>query len=97
MELKDFIGKVVVGVPSNKRYILSKITAAWIVAREEKGDAQGHCASYRWDTVNGDPISTGALVFEDAALTEPFKAAYDAHSHTEEAYWENYEYWMRRG
>ena len=96
MELNKFIGKVVISTASKRRYVLCRITAPYFVVTVEQGDAQGHCASYRWDTVNGDPISTGALVFEDAALTEPFKAAYDAHSHTEEAYWENYEYWMRR-
>jgi hypothetical protein len=96
VELKDFIGKVVVGVPSNKRYILSKITAACIVAREEKGDAQGHCASYRWDTVNGDPISTGALVFEEAALKKPFQVAYEAYCRSQEGRWEEYGYWLRK-
>ena len=96
MELKEFIGKVVVGAESKKRYVLRRITSPCIEVTAVEKDARGYCASYSWPTINGDPISTGALVFEDASLTAPFRAAYTAHCHTKEAYWEEYGYWMRR-
>ena len=96
MEVQDFIGKVVIGAESKKRYVLRRITAPYIEATTLEKNAQGHCASYRWPTINGDPITTGALIFEDVSLTEPFKEAYEAYSHTQDAYWENYGYWMRR-
>ena len=97
MELKEFIGKVVVGAQSKKRYVLKEITAPYIAAVAERPDANDRYAHYRWETINGDPISRGVLVFEDAALTESFKAAYEAYSHTKDAYWEDYGYWMRKG
>ena len=96
MELQDFIGKVVIDVASGKRYILRRITAPYIEATTAETDAQGHCASHCWCTINGDPISSGTLLFEDATLTELFKKAYAAYSHTNDAYWENYGYWMRK-
>ena len=96
MELKDFIGKVVIGAESKKRYVLRRITAPCIEVTTVEKDARGKCASYCWPTINGDPISTGVLLFEDASLTEPFKEAYEAYSRTKDAYWENYGYWMRR-
>ena len=96
MELKDFIGKVVISVKSGRRFELSSITAPEIEARTEKPDRFGHHACYCWETINGDPISNGILVFEDESLTEPFKKAYDAYCRTEDAYWENYGYWMRK-
>lgn len=96
MELKSFIGKVVIGAQSKRRYILRKITAPYIEASTVEKDARGYSATYSWPTINGDPISKGELIFEDASLTQPFKDAYEAYCHTEAAYWENYGYWMRR-
>ena len=96
MELKDFIGKVVICVATKQRFVLRRITSPCIEVTATEKDARGYCASYSWPTINGDPISTGALVFEDASLTAPFRAAYTAHCHTKEAYWEEYGYWMRR-
>lgn len=96
MELKDFIGRVVIGAESKKRYVLRRITAPCIEVTTVEKDARGNCASYCWPTINGDPISTGVLLFEDASLTKPFKEAFEAYSHTQDAYWENYGYWMRK-
>ncbi len=96
MELKDFIGKVVFSPTTKRRYILRSITAPKIKAETEKPDMNGHHACYCWETINGDPISNGSLVFEDASLTEPFKTAYTAYCRTMDAYWENYGYWMRK-
>lgn len=96
MELKDFIGKIVIHPQTNKRYKLYEITAPVIEVVAEKLADLGVCMIYRYPTINGDPISTGALVFEDAALTAPFKAAYDAHCLSEDGRWEEYDYWMRR-
>ena len=96
MRLQDFIGKVVISTATNRRYVLTQITAPYIVAAVEQADARGNRASYRWGTINGDPISTGALVFEDTSLAAPFKAAFSAHCHTRDAYYEEIGYWMRR-
>lgn len=96
MELKDFIGKVVIGTAPKRRYVLRRITAPCIEASTVDKDAQGNCASYAWLCIDGDPISNGVLLFEDESLTEPFKQAFEAYSNTEAAYWENYGYWMRR-
>ena len=94
MELKDFIGKVVVSTSTKKRYVLTAITAPEIKVRTEKPNRMGYYEHYCWETINSDPITSGILVFEDASLTEPFKEAYEAYSHTEDARWENYGYWL---
>ncbi len=96
MELKDFIGKVVISTDTKKRFILSEITAPKISARAEQLNSLGYPSYYCWETTGGDPISRGALAFEDTALTEPFKAAFAAYSRTEDARWECYDYWMRK-
>ena len=96
MELNDFIGKVVVSAESKRRFVLRKITSPYIEATTVQRDAQGNCASYRWGTINGDPISNGILIFEDAFLKEPFMAAYSAYCHTQAAYYEEMSYWMRK-
>ena len=96
MELKDFIGKVVICAATKQRFVLRRITSPCIEVTATENDARGYCASYSWPTINGDPISTGALIFEDASLTEPFKVAYSAHCHTRDAYYEEIGYWMRR-
>ena len=96
MELKDFIGKVVICAATKQRFAIRRITSPCIEVTAVEKDARGYCASYSWPTINGDPISTGALVFEDAFLTAPFKAAFSAHCHTRDAYYEEIGYWMRR-
>ena len=95
MELKSFIGQVVISTYTKRRFRISKITGALVGVVTEKPGASGYPAHYVYKTINGDPVSNGDLVFEDPALTEPFKKAYEAYSRTEEARWENYEYWMR--
>ena len=96
MVLKDFIGKVVICAATKQRFVLRRITSPCIEVTAIEKDARGYCASYSWPTINGDPISTGALIFEDASLTELFKVAYSAHCHTRDAYYEEIGYWMRR-
>ena len=96
MELKDFIGKVVISTDTKKRFILSEITAPKISARAEQLNSLGYPSYYFWETIHGDPISRGILIFEDAALTEPFKAAFETYSRTEDARWERYFYWMSK-
>ncbi len=96
MELESFIGKIVISSERKTRYVLTKITAPEISARSEKPNERGYYSHYCWETINGDPISNGYLVFEDQSLTEPFKAAYDAYCRTEDARLENYGYYMRR-
>lgn len=91
INIQDFIGKTVINAQSRKRYVLSEITSPYIAVK----DADGR--SYRYLTVNGDPIKNVVLVFEDAALTEPFKAAYEAYCNTKAAYFEEVGYWMRQG
>lgn len=96
MELKTFIGQVVISTKTKRRFKLCEITAPEICVVTENPGASGYYEHYVYDNINGNPIATGLLVFEDPALTEPFKAAFDAYEHTEDAYWENYDYWMRK-
>lgn len=96
MELKDFIGAIVIAPGINKRFAIREITAPEIGVVSEKPGISGYPEHYVYRTMNGDPISTGALVFENPELTEPFKAAFNAYCRTEDAYWESYDYWMRR-
>lgn len=96
MELKDFIHKTVIHVQTGKRYFLCNITAPVIEVVDKEPDKEGKRFRYRLDTINGDPISNGSFVFEDPTLTEPFKTAYNAHCRSEDGYWEEYGYWMRK-
>lgn len=96
MELKDFIGKTVVSTVTDRRFRLREITSPEIKVVTLEPEASGYYGFYVFRTINGDPISTGRLKFEDPALTEPFRKAYDAYCRTEDAYWEEYGYWMRR-
>ena len=96
MQLKDFIGKVVVSTYSGKRFVLREITAPYISTTEEKTTSDGIARSYRWETVNGDPFENGELVFADPELTEPFMEAYQAHCDSQAGYWEAYGYWMHK-
>lgn len=96
MELKDFIGKIVIGTQSKRRYMLFEIASPYIEVVSEHPNQSGHYEHYRFKTINGNPISNQVLVFEDATLTEPFKIAYNAYCRSTEAYWEEYGYWMRR-
>ena len=95
MELKDFIGKVVIGTKTNTRYILTKIHAAYITVGTVKLNVYGTRDSYLFKTENGDPFSNGTLRFEDSVLTELFKQAYNEYCHSEYGRAEAYLYWVR--
>ena len=95
MNIKDFLGKVVFSSKTKTRYILTEITASYIVAKKENNNSSGHPSHYMWKTINGDPITNGTLVFEDSSFIEPFKKAYMDYCHSQDAYWEEYGYWMR--
>lgn len=94
MELKDFIGKVVVQVATGKRYVLKEITSPYIAVKEENNPNSG--SSIIYDTINGNPIERGILAFEDVKLNEPFKLVYEVYCRTKDAYYEEIGYWMRR-
>ena len=95
MELTAFIGKVVVCPTTHRRFALTKITSPSInVTCLSPAPMEG--TTYVFHTINGDPISNGTLVFEDARVAEPFKEAYAAYCRTKDAYWEEYGYWMRK-
>ena len=96
MELKDFIGKVVVSVHSGKRFMLSEITAPYITVKTACKNSSGYYETYRYECINGDPISQGILKFEDSVLMIPFNKAYERHCNSKDAYWENYGYWMSK-
>ncbi len=96
MELKEFINKVVVNTTTNRRFLLQEITEPEIKVMTVEPDERGIYTWYAYRTINGDPFATGRLVFEDPALAEPFREAYDAYCKTEDAYWESFDYWMRR-
>ena len=95
MKVHDFIGEVVTSPRTNKRYVLTEITSPYITAREEKPDSNGCYKHYRFDTINGDPITNGSLTFENSALNEMFIKTFDEYSRSRDAYWEEYGYWMR--
>jgi hypothetical protein len=95
MEIKDFIGKVVIERQSQKRYVLSEITSPYIAAKAEVSTSSGR-GNYIWGTINGDPFTNGVLKFEDSSLAEPFRVAYTAYCRSKDAYWEDYGYWMRK-
>ena len=94
MEIKDFIGKVVIVPKTKKRYVLKEITSPYIAVQEENNVNSG--ISIIYDTINGDPFEKGILIFEDTTLAELFKAVYDAYCRTKNAYYEEIGYWMRR-
>ena len=94
MELKDFIGKVVIQAVTGKRYVLKEITSPYIAVKDENNSNSG--ISILYDTINGDPIKRGILVFEDPKLAEPFKFVYEAYCRTKDAYYEEIGCWMRR-
>lgn len=96
MELNDFIGKNVIRASDKKRLFVTAITAPEIKAQTVETDTYGQHTCYCWRTINGDPFSNGYLIFEDSSLLEPFKKAYNAYCRTEDAYWEEYGYWMMR-
>ena len=96
MALKEFIGKIVVSTKTGERYVLTEITAPEIVVATVTPGPYGCPRHYAYETINGDPISKGVLVCEDAALQEPFKAAYLTYSRTEAARWERYGYYLHR-
>lgn len=96
MVLKDFIGKVVVRPDTKRRYFITGITSPEFRVQEIDPDINGYRKCYCYRTINGDPITNGYLAFEDTRLTEPFKRVFNAHSRSENGYWEEYDYWMRR-
>ena len=96
MELEQFIGKIVISTSTKKRYIIDKITSPYVGVRSEKPDSGGYPSHYRFDCINGDPITNGSLVFEDQSLTEHFKAAYNSYCHSKDAYYEEAGFWMRK-
>lgn len=96
MELKAFIGKVVVSAQTNQRYTLYKITSSYIDVESVEPNESGHHPHYRFEIINKDPITEGHLIFEDASLKAPFIKAFNEYSHTKYAYWEDYGYWMRK-
>lgn len=95
MELKNFIGKTVVDTKNQKRYTLYEISSPVIEVAALQPNAYGTRTIYHYPTINGDPISTGVLSFEDASLLEPFKEIYAAHCRSESGRMEEYGYWMR--
>jgi hypothetical protein len=96
MELKQFIGKTVISTSTKNRYVIEKITAPYIGVRSGNPNSSGYPSHYRFDCINGDPISNGTLIFEDQSLAEPFKETYTAHCRSTDGYWEDYGYWMRK-
>ena len=94
MKLKDFIGKVVISTSTNRRFILHKVTSPITKVLLEQPNENGDHACYCFENINGDPISNGKLVFEDASLNELFIKAFEEYSHSVEAYYEDYGYYM---
>ena len=96
MELKSFIGKIVICALTKERYVIEKITSPYIGVRSEKPNSSGYHSHYRFECINGDPITNGALVFEDQEVTEAFKMVYNYYCHSNDAYYEEMDFWMRK-
>lgn len=99
MELKDFIGKVVISEKTKVHYVIEKIDGAFIAVRTAKQSEKGTYSHYRWMTGTApydNAIAKGTVVFEDETLKQPFIDAYEAYRNTEDARWSNYDYWMRK-
>lgn len=93
MELKDFIGKTVVGKNPRWRYTLYRIDAVEIAAQALPPNS----GCYVWRTGTGpydNAIARGTLEFEDPALYEPFKALYETYIHSEAGRVEAYMYYL---
>lgn len=96
VKLNDFVNKVVFSPRTGERFVLEKVTAPAIYVATVKPGSFGYPRHYVYETMNGDPISTGILIFEDTSLTEPFITAYITYSRTQSAYFEEISYWMRK-
>ncbi len=96
MKINDFIGKVVIDAKTGTRYILHEITSPSISVITEKIGENGYPQRYTFNTINGDPVSKGVLIFEDKNLTGAFETVYAEYCRTRNAYWEDYGYWMRK-
>ncbi|MBE6728593.1 MAG: hypothetical protein E7562_08130 [Ruminococcaceae bacterium] len=96
MEIKDFIGKTVISAETQRRYQIFEITAPTIEVIEPEPNDNGVRRAYRYHTINGDPFSSGALIFEDETLLEKFIAAYDEHCRSKDGRVEEYMYWLRK-
>lgn len=96
MDIKDFIGNVVIDPETGTRYILHEITSPTISVVSVSPDKNGHLKRYIYNTINGDPISNGSLIFEDKSLTEVFLKTYGEYCRSRDAYYEEYGYWMRK-
>ena len=96
MKLNSFIGKTVISTSTHNRYVIEKITSPYIGVRSEKPNSSGYHSHYRFDCINGDPITNGDLIFEDKTLTESFKKTYNDYCHSKDAYYEEIGFWMRK-
>lgn len=96
MKINDFIGRVVIDAKTGARYILREITSPSISIVSEQPDGSGRLKRYTFNTINGDPVSKGVLIFADESLTDAFRTVYAEYCRTRNAYWEDYGYWMRR-
>ena len=96
MDIRAFIGKDVIIAKTKTPCVLTEITAPYIQVQTKAPNSSGYPSTYRFETVNGDPITNGILIFEDSTLLEPFKNAYKAYRHSKEAYYEEIGYWMRK-
>ncbi len=68
MELKQFIGKIVISTETKNRYRLHRISSSYIDMVSEKPNGRGYHSHYRFDCINGDPISNGDLIFDSTDL-----------------------------
>lgn len=92
----DFIGKVIISDQTNRRYTLYQITSSYIDVKSIEPNESGYHPHYRFEFMSKDPITEGRLCFEDVSLKESFIKVFNDYSHSKEAYWEDYGYWMRK-
>ncbi len=98
MELKDFIGKVVLSSDSKERYFIEEISAVYIQVVSEKLNSIGYPSHYQYKTgtlKNDNAIATGKLIFEDSSLTKPFIDMYEKYTSSEAGRTDAWLYWMQ--
>ena len=95
MNKQNYIGKIVISSKTKKRYVLTKIHAAYISVGSEELNQYGTRSSYMFKTDNGDPFTSGSLCFEDSMLSEAFKREYADYCRSEDGRAEAWIYWMQ--
>jgi glutaredoxin len=82
MELKQFIGKVVISISTNKRYRLHRITSPYIDVESKQPNSSGYHSHYRFNSCESSVRTEKVLESVVDELRHAFKiAGYDLEYH----------------